>query len=158
MWTFIFGFSCGHNQPVFSFSFKINLSAFFLLLSYLLNAYMHVYMSLSLPASSLTHTPLIAILLISTHTVTGKHTLTRHTCTHTHNHGHPSLWRTPVLYCDWMSGWPSVATRWPIDFTSQHGPRMFVVVEHPIRHTFTLIQTHTQTLTLVVQSAIQGTR
>lgn len=38
------------------------------------------------------------------------------------------------------------------------GVRMFVVVEHPIRHTFTLIQTHTQTLTLVVQSAIQGTR
>lgn len=38
------------------------------------------------------------------------------------------------------------------------GVRMFVVVEHPTRHTFTLIQTHTQTLTLVVQSAIQGTR
>lgn len=69
------------------------------------------------------------ILLFFTQT-NRKHTMTRHTTTrmhkhiytHTQNLGHPSLWRPPVLYCNWLSGWPSVATCWPIDFASQCGP------------------------------------
>lgn len=52
-----------------------------------------------------------------------RHTTTRtHKRTYTQNPAHPSLWRPPVLYCNWLSGWPSVATCWPIDFASQCGP------------------------------------
>lgn len=75
----------------------------------------------------------------STHTRTCMH---KHTQTRTHVQGHPSPRRPSVLCCDWVSGWPSVATCWPIDFPPVSeallGVRMLV-------WTHTEADTHTHT-------------
>lgn len=72
------------------------------------------------------------------------------TCTYTRTHtsrvihhcGDPP----PLLHCDWMSGWPSVATCWPIDFASQCGPTQCrdVCLSSVLSDTHLLSPTHTQ--------------
>lgn len=83
--------------------------------------------------------------------------------THRQNQGHSSLWRSPVLYCDWMSGWPSVAICWPIDLASQRGPTQCQNVcssisyqAHIYFHQHTHI-VHVYILTMVHNGAVNDT-
>lgn len=73
----------------------------------------------------------------------------KHARTHTHPGSSITVATPPVLHCDWMSGWPSVATCWPIDFASQCGPTQCrdVCLFSVLSDTHLLSPTHTQKYT-----------